>query len=178
MQFDLSRNYFELFGLLPGFHIDSEKLELSYRDIQSHVHPDRYAQAADNERRVSMQLSAHANEAYRTLKKPLNRARYLLQLRGVDALEESNTAMSSQFLMQQMDSREAIADAAASRNEAKLQKLDKELKQEVEILLNLLGMQLDHDQDDGAAAESVRKLKFMEKLLLEVQDTFEVLETI
>jgi molecular chaperone HscB len=176
MQYDLSQNHFFIFGLLPRFYIDTAVLDQSYRDIQRHVHPDRYAHAADAERRISMQMSAHANQAYRTLKKPDSRARYLLQLRGVDALEESNTSMSSQFLMQQMDSREAIADAASSRNEAALQKLEQELKKEVEILLNLLGMQLDHDRDDGAAAESVRKLKFMEKLLVEIQDNYEVLE--
>lgn len=176
MQYDLSQNYFALFGILPRFHIDSAVLEQSYRDIQSHVHPDRHAQTVGAQRRLSMQLSSHANEAYSTLKKPLSRARYLLQLRGINALEESNTSMSAEFLMEQMDWRESIAEAAAARNEAKLQKLEKELKAEAEVLLNLLGMQLDHDMDDNAAAESVRKLKFMEKLILEIQDMFEVLE--
>ena len=176
MQYELSKNNFVLFGLLPRFYIDTAVLDLSYRDIQRHVHPDRYAHATDAERRASMQMSAHANEAYRTLKKPDSRARYLLQLRGVDALEESNTSMSTQFLMQQMDWREAIADATSARDEAGLQKLEKKLKKEVEILLNLLGIQLDQVRDDSAAAESVRKLKFMEKLLVEIHDKYEVME--
>ena len=176
MQYDLSQNHFVLFGLMPGFCIDAALLDQSYREIQRQVHPDRYADAGDVERRISMQWSAQANEAYRTLKKPDSRARYLLQLRGVDALEDKTSTMPAQFLMQQMEWREALGDAASSRNAAALQKLEQELKQEVGMLLKNLELQLDRQRDDAAAAESVRKLKFMEKLIVEVQDTREALE--
>ena len=56
----------------------------AYRDIQGQVHPDRFAHAGEAERRLSMQWATHANEAYQTLKNPLERAQYLLQLAGHD----------------------------------------------------------------------------------------------
>ena len=40
-------SHFELFGLAPAFALETEALERSYRDIQSRVHPDRYAAASD-----------------------------------------------------------------------------------------------------------------------------------
>ena len=176
MKYDFSQNHFALFGLQPAFRIDLAALDQAYRDIQSQVHPDRFANANEAERRMSMQWATHANEAYQTLKKPASRARYLLQLHGVDALEESNTSMPGEFLMRQMEWREAIGEARASRDMAALQRLERELKGEVAMLLDSMGRQLDDDADHAAAALSVRKLKFMEKLIIEVQDACEALE--
>ena len=53
------------------------------------------------------------NEAYRTLKSPVQRARHLLELHGVDVAFETNTAMPTEFLMQQMELREALEEAVA-----------------------------------------------------------------
>ena len=177
MNYDFSQNHFALFGVEPAFRIDMAALDKAYRHIQTQVHPDRFADATEAERRMSVQWSTHANEAYQTLKKPASRARYLLQLHGVDALEQSNTAMPGGFLMSQMEWREAIGDAEASRDAAALQRLERELKAEVGMLLELLASQLDDTKDDAGAALSVRKLKFMEKLIAEVQDASEALET-
>ncbi|MFX5957017.1 Fe-S protein assembly co-chaperone HscB, partial [Acinetobacter baumannii] len=79
-------------------------------------HPDRFAHAGDAERRVAMQWAAHANEAYRTLRQPLKRAIYLLSLRGIDIQAANNTAMAPDFLMQQMEWREALQDAIQQRD--------------------------------------------------------------
>ena len=176
MKYDFSQNHFALFGLEPAFRIDTVALDQAYRDIQTQVHPDRFADASEAERRMSMQWSTHANEAYQTLKKPASRARYLLQLHGVDALEESNTAMPAEFLVSQMEWREAIGDAKAARDGAALQRLERELKADVGMLLERLAGQLDDASDDAGAALCVRKLKFMEKLIMEVQDASEALE--
>src|SRR3982750_3420802 len=97
-----SSNYFELFGLAPAFSLDTEALEKAYREIQSQVHPDRFANAGDAERRASLQWTTRVNEAYRTLKSPVQRASHILALRGVDVAFEPNTAMPSDFLMEQM----------------------------------------------------------------------------
>src|SRR5687768_4980860 len=102
------QNHFELFGLAPAFALEGETLERSYREIQSKIHPDRFAHAGDAERRASLQWTTRVNEAYRTLKDPVQRARHLLELHGVDVAFETNTAMPSEFLMQQMDMRRAL----------------------------------------------------------------------
>jgi DnaJ-domain-containing protein 1 len=58
-----------------------------------------------------MQWAARANEAYRQLRDPMLRARYLCEQAGVDLETESNTAMAPAFLMQQMEWREMLDEA-------------------------------------------------------------------
>ncbi len=72
-----------------------------------------------------MQWATQANEAYRTLKSPLKRAAYLCERAGVPIDAESNTSMPAEFLMQQLQWREALDDARAERDDAALQALDR-----------------------------------------------------
>ena len=108
MQVDLDKNYFELFGLPISFELDTSNLTERYRDLQRSVHPDRFANATDRERRLSMQQASLINEAHSALKDPLQRARYMLSLQGVDIHDESNTVMDGMFLMEQMELREEL----------------------------------------------------------------------
>ncbi|HEY6096115.1 MAG TPA: Fe-S protein assembly co-chaperone HscB, partial [Gallionellaceae bacterium] len=108
---DLKQDFFQLFGLPQRYLLDSTALEQHYRTLQAQVHPDKFAHLSETEQRVSMQLSTRVNEAYQTLRSPLRRARYLLTLHGVDTQEETNTSMPVEFLMQQMEWREAIEEA-------------------------------------------------------------------
>src|SRR3954463_5780394 len=110
-----SGNHFELFGLQPAFTLDTEALERAYREIQSQVHPDRFAHAGDAERRASLQWTTRVNEAYRTLQHPVQRASHILSLHGVDVAFETNTAMPQAFLIQQLDLREALDNATRSK---------------------------------------------------------------
>src|SRR2546421_6207565 len=120
-----SSSHFELFGLPPAFTLDEEKLERSYREIQSQVHPDRFANAGDAERRASLQWTTRVNEAYRALKNAVQRAGHLLELQGVDVAFETNTAMPPDFLMAQMELRESLAEATGARNLDALERLQK-----------------------------------------------------
>mgnify|MGYP003296423415 CR=1 FL=1 len=104
---DFSQNYFALFGLPQRYGFDPEQLDAAYRALQRVVHPDRYAAAGDAERRVALQSSARVNEAYRALKDPVGRAQYLLTLRGIDALAETNTALPAEFLQHELERRDA-----------------------------------------------------------------------
>ena len=104
------RNYFELFALPVSYEIDQALLSVRYQELQRTTHPDRFTHATDRERRLSMQQASMINEAYQTLKDPLKRAQYLLDLQGIDVTSESNTVMDTQFLMQQMTLREALDD--------------------------------------------------------------------
>ena len=108
-------DHFSLFGLPARFDLDAQALESAWRTVAAQVHPDRFATASPAERRVAMQWAARANEAYRQLRDPLLRARYLCEQAGVDLQTESNTSMDTAFLMQQMTWREMMDDA---RNDA------------------------------------------------------------
>lgn len=110
MPFDVSSNYFELFELPVEFSVDIDALEQRYRTLQQVVHPDRYASASDQERRLSMQQATRLNEACQVLKNPLLRARYLLELNGVRWEDEQSAVVDPEFLMEQMELREALSE--------------------------------------------------------------------
>lgn len=108
---DFSASYFELLGLPVSYEVDQERLSQRYRDLQRELHPDRFASGTDQERRISMQSSSHLNEAYSTLRDPLERARYMLELNGVDMGATCRTTQDPEFLMEQMELREELGNA-------------------------------------------------------------------
>ena len=124
-----------------------------------------------------MQWATRTNEAYQTLKRPLSRARYLLSLRGIDTQEETNTAMPADFLMSQMEWREAVADARCKRDAPTLERLSSELRDTEGDLLQQLEKYLADNADLAAAAVAVRKLRFIEKLGEEIADAHEAMES-
>lgn len=170
---DFSRDHFALFGLTPRFALDAARLDQAWRDVQAEIHPDRFAHAGEAEQRLSMQWATRVNEAYQTLKKPFERARYLLDLQGIDALAANNTAMPPAFLMQQMAWRETLADAAQTRDMSSLQALEKTLRTESAALQAALAVQLDETRDYPLAAETLRKLRFMDKLREELDSAYD-----
>lgn len=170
------QNYFELLGLPQKFAVDASVLDQNYRRLQSEVHPDRFTAAPSTERLRSMQLATEANEAYRTLKNPTARARYLLQLNGMEVNEESNTVMPAEFLMLQMEWRESIEDAKAEHDVAALEKLLKKAQQEARSMQESLGDMLDDPAYLQEAAETVRKLSFIDKLCSDIEQDIIKLE--
>src|SRR3989442_1837199 len=111
-EMDLNQNHFELFDLPARFAVDAAALEARYHELQREVHPDRFAAAPDPERRASMQLATRVNEAYQTLKSPLRRAVYILQLRGVEPHVGARTSIPPQFPIVQMGWAEPIESRA------------------------------------------------------------------
>ncbi len=161
------QNHFELFHLPQRFAIDLQMLEEAYREVQNQVHPDKFATAPDAERRVAMQWATRANEAYQTLKNPFKRAAYLCELHGVDLETESNTAMPREFLMQQMEWREALDEARDARDLSALEDLADEMQATVKRQLLRIGGQIE-GEDFESAAQGVRQLMFLEKFGSEV----------
>lgn len=111
MNLDFSQNHFELMGLPVSFDLDRAELEEAYRRLQGRLHPDRFARSGDQERRLAVQGASWVNEAYATLKDDTRRARYLLTLQGVEFDDERDTASDPGFLIEQMELREALAEA-------------------------------------------------------------------
>jgi len=177
MSHHLTQNFFELFGLPARFELDSEQLDRAYRDIQASVHPDRFVNAPEAERRVSMQQATHVNQAYQTLKNPIRRAAYLLGQHGIDPQFETNTAMPAQFLMEQMEWRDAVEDASGSADVRELDHLSSRLGGELKRMYAEIGRQIDERGDFPGAAETVRKLMFLEKVGTEIGDAMEALES-
>jgi len=173
--FDLNfaADHFTLFGLPRAQALDLDSLEKSFRAIQSQVHPDKHANAADSDRRLAMQWATRINEAFQTLKSPGKRARYLLHLLGHDPQIESNTAMPTEFLISQMELREAVMEARTAADETTLDDVRSRLLNEIRVEYERLAELIDMTKDYTAAANLVRQLMFQEKLLNEIDDALE-----
>jgi len=170
------QNHFELFQLPQRFAVETDVLDKAYREVQNRVHPDKFTNATDAEKRVAMQWATRANEAYQTLKSPFKRAAYLCELNGIDLQTDSNTAMPREFLMQQMEWREALEEAKAEKDIDALESLEAELRKVRNAELEQIGCMLDAC-DFEAAAKGVRQLMFLEKFGNEVHAVFEKLES-
>ncbi|MBB5191035.1 molecular chaperone HscB [Silvimonas terrae] len=173
MNFDFNQNHFDVFQLPAVFALDAKALEAQYRALQATWHPDRFAGSDDAQKRLSLQVATRLNEGYQTLKSPVSRARYLLQLNGVDTQEETNTAMPMDFLMNQMIWREHIAEGKASQNVERLEELNHELREEIGALEDELSRLIDRESRYADAAMIVRKMRFMEKLDQEIGNAIE-----
>ena len=172
---EFSRNHFELLGLPVAFAVDAAALDRAYRELQGRVHPDRHASASEAQRRVALQWAARANEAYRTLRSPVDRARYLLGLKGYDTGEESNTSMPPDFLMQQMEWRESVEAGRAARDARSLERLRGEIEASRAEMHALLARALGADRNYDAGCSLVRKLRFLDKIEAEIDDALEAL---
>jgi molecular chaperone HscB len=169
-------NYFSLFKLPAIFEIDLHSLETNYRAIQSANHPDRFVTCTSAEKLQSMQTATLANEAYLTLKNPANRAKYLLAQLGIDAIDEKNTHMPADFLMQQMEWREAMEDAKLSKNIGDLEQLLAEMELDAKKLQGNLTDLIDTKKDYTAATDATRKLIFIDKVCADIHKAIEHLE--
>lgn len=167
---DISKNFFELFALPVSFQVDPKSLSERYLELQKTLHPDRHAHLSDRERRLSEQYTAYLNEAVSTLKAPLSRAQYLLKLQGLDTTGESSVAIDPVFLMQQMELREQLEEIPSEEDPfAALE----DLADDVEAMLKQLRAEFESmyvEQAYEKAVASVRKMQFLEKLSVEIEN--------
>jgi len=159
--------YFNLFQLEPSFNIDTEALEQTYRALAARFHPDKFASASAFEQKQAVMMSSTINDAYRTLKSPIDRAAYLLKSQNIDADAPEHTSFSPEFLMQQMEWRETLMDAQMEQNHDAIRALDQEI-QEVQNNLYQDLQQAFEQQDYESAAQWVRHGRFLNKLRKEI----------
>lgn len=163
-------DHFSLLGMPRRFALNRDALDRAWRDLQARVHPDRFAAGSDAEKRVALQWASRVNEAYRVLRSPLQRARYLCELAGLDIQAESNTAMAPAFLMQQMAWREALDDARSDGSPQAFDELSARLEEARREMVTTLGSLLDGAQPDPVAAVArVREWMFIERLGEEIE---------
>jgi len=160
-------NYFQLFGLTPAFKVDLAQLSATYQRLQKTAHPDRFAHGSNQQQLLAVQTSALINDAYQTLKKPLRRAEYLLVERGTELANEQSTFADTHFLMHQMELREMLENIAEQDDrDAALFAARETLDCEYQKLFIELEQQLasDTEQQNNLAGDTLRKLKFYQKL--------------
>jgi molecular chaperone HscB len=161
---DPGQNYFELFGLKPVFDIDATELRASQQRLQATYHPDRHVSASAADRRASVQMASWINQAFETLRDPVKRSRYLLEINGAELPDESATTGDAEFLMEQLELREAVEGCreddrplnCCARIAARLEKRAEELAGE--FVAGLEAGRLDE------AVENSRKMQFIQRI--------------
>ncbi|NQY63222.1 MAG: co-chaperone HscB [Alteromonadaceae bacterium] len=164
-------NYFELFGLDTSFNLDTRNLSETYQKLQKAVHPDRFAHASSQEQLIAVQKSAMINDANQTLKKPLKRAEYLLEIRNTVMPNEQASFSDNSFLMRQMELREMLEEVKyADDVYTAIFEATQILDQEYELLFSSMQIQLGENTQESnlSACDNLRKLKFYEKLHIEL----------
>ncbi|MBS2030058.1 MAG: Fe-S protein assembly co-chaperone HscB [Deltaproteobacteria bacterium] len=111
-------NHFELFGLQKAFELDAKALDARYRELSQQWHPDKQTSGDAKQRLQALEMSAHLNQAYKTLRDASARAAYLLKLLGLDLDQEGERTfqMNPAFLAEMLELREEL-DAAKNKND-------------------------------------------------------------
>ena len=116
MTVSFNENYFQLFEIEKSVFIDFKILEEKYLVLQKEFHPDKYVNASDQEKRISLQITSYINEAYNTLKNDYLKSIYLLKIEGYKLEDQNNTISDSTFLMHQMELREESEKIKINKN--------------------------------------------------------------
>jgi molecular chaperone HscB len=162
-------DYFTLFGLPARYLIDSNQLAARYQELQRQFHPDRFATAPERERLASLQQAVTINDAYQTLKHPLKRAEYMLSLQGFDLGNEQHTMRDNRFLTEQLALREDL-DAIECKPDAET--LLAAFSRRLALMTNTRSQQMVEQlgkRQWEQAAETVRKLRFLDKLQQQIE---------
>ncbi|EDP58581.1 co-chaperone HscB [Vibrio sp. AND4] len=162
-------NHFELFGLPSQFQLDGSLLSSQFRELQKRFHPDNFATASERDRLMAVQKAAQINDAYQILKHPISRAEYILAENGTEIRGEQQTMQDPMFLMEQMELREELEEIAdCSDPESALFDFDAKVSKMYKQHLASVEQELDQGLWP-AAADRVRKLKFIAKLKNEIE---------
>ena len=158
----MTQNFFDTFNLPVLFNIDIDMLNHQYRTLQKTIHPDRFVNATDAEKKQSLQKSTQINDAYQVLKDPIKRASHIISLHQV--LKENT--LPPDFLMQQMEWEEEFETI---NNLEQVQLFSDKIDGERKMLMDLLAIDLDKKKDWESATNIIGKLKFITNLFLRIQ---------
>lgn len=150
---------FTRLNLPQSFEVDRAVLDRNYFALQRHLHPDRFRGRTAHERVLSQSQAASLNEAYNTLKDPLKRAEALLALQG-HPLNSEKTLNDPTLLMEQLERREALAEADTP---AELARLTAEAEAEVLATTCHIAQAFTAKDLTAAATQTVR-LRYLTKL--------------
>jgi len=164
---------FALFALVPRFALDRAALDAAFRAVQAEVHPDKFAHADAATQRQAVERATLVNAAYQTLKAPVTRGAYLLRQAGIEPFDPANTRISPVFLLQQIEWREQLE---AATQVAALEALEKRIAEAARDHEQRLAVLIDQEGDLVMATETLRELRFIEKLGEEIQSAFETLD--
>ena len=178
---DDKQDRFAVLGVPRKFSVDLTAAEGNFKKLSRQVHPDRFATADPRGRKAALSRTVQLNEAWRTMKDPLRRAEYLLELAGFGlkgddrkrATDDGATrevAAPPMLLMEILELREELADAQRSGNTTKVQAMANTMRARHAETLAALAAALD-DGGAGKLEEAARlmvALRYYQRFLDEV----------
>ena len=160
--------HFALFDLQPAFCLDLQLLSARYRELAKVMHPDRFADASEQDQRLALEHSAQLNEAYQVLRNVPQRARYLMALRG-HAMALEVTVQDPEFLLQQMSLREELEDLQCNADSTGVTAFKQRLKAAQQHLEEAFSASWNDPARSAEAERQVRRMQFLDKLSQEVR---------
>ena len=105
--------YYELLGLPRKLGLTPDELQARFYELSRVWHPDRFARKSEREKQQALDTSSALNDAYRTLRNPVERAEYLLKLEGFDSGELRSKDVPPELLEEVFEWNMAKEDASA-----------------------------------------------------------------
>ena len=165
-------DHFLAMGLPRKFALDVPDLERRFRELSRLLHPDRFARADPKEKRMSLERSTKLNDAYRALKDERSRAEYLLRLAGHDPVAESAALHDPEFLEEQMEIREALAEAKAAGDETIRKQIAERTRAKLaRLFTDVRALFVEHEQGRGQLADIARlvaRARYFDNIIAEV----------
>jgi len=158
------QNFFELFDLKKSFNLDENVLLRAYQREISRFHPDKFSTNSESDQLQALQNTALINSAYSTLKSPLNRAEYILNMEGINPFDEMDTSMDSNFLLSQIELREDLEFIKEQKDSQALDDFIHRIKSFKKDNILSISDAFTNLWDLKLATMLVRELKFYEQL--------------
>lgn len=178
---DEKADRFMVLGVVKKFSIDLAAAENNFKKLSRQVHPDRFATADPRARKAALSRTVQLNEAWRTLKDPMRRAEYLLELAGFALKGEDRKPATGEaatrevsappvLLMEILELREQLADAQRAGDTGKVQAMAAAMRARRADTLTALATALD-DPGQANLEEAARLmvgLRYYQRFLDEV----------
>ena len=168
---------FAVLGLPRKFEIDLGAAETAYKELSRQLHPDRFAKADPRARKAALARTVEINDAWRTVKDPVRRADYLLELAGFglagDDQKGGQTATTKKvaappaFLIEILELRDELAEAQRSNDAVKVAFMAEEMRSRAAAAMKAVSAAFEGDQFEEAA-RMVVALRYYQRFLDEV----------
>ncbi|KAG2377340.1 hypothetical protein C9374_009251 [Naegleria lovaniensis] len=165
---ETSIDYFTLMDLPHEFSVNPKVLHEKYKELQKVLHPDKFAQKSETEKKISRMQSAIVNTAYQTLKSTKLRAEYLLKLKEAQKLGPCNhksvndVQLPPEFLMEIMEVNEQINDSEDNRES--LTEIQMDFNERKRLVVRSIDEQFKKDDLDEARFK-IAQLNYIERTL-------------
>src|SRR6516225_2118977 len=107
---------FAALGMPRLLQIDTADLEEAYHGLGRRIHPDRFGSASPELRDASLRATALVTKAYRTLRDPVSRGLYWLELHGY-RLADNNKQVPSELAELVFEVQEQLSELRSAREE-------------------------------------------------------------